>query len=98
MPKVINKRHPHTAENAVYVGRPTKWGNPFSHLSGTLAKYKTNTREEAVEAYERMVLSAIKEDPELLEMIKKELKGKDLICWCAPKLCHADVLLRLANS
>jgi hypothetical protein len=27
-----------------------------------------------------------------------ELRGKDLVCWCAPKPCHGDVLLRLANG
>jgi hypothetical protein len=30
--------------------------------------------------------------------IKRELKGKDLICFCAPKPCHADVLLEIANA
>lgn len=35
--------------------------------------------------------------PELVELAKKELKGKDLVCWCAPKLCHGDVLLEIAN-
>jgi hypothetical protein len=29
---------------------------------------------------------------------KTELRGKDLVCWCAPKLCHADVLLEIANA
>jgi hypothetical protein len=27
-----------------------------------------------------------------------ELRGKDLVCWCAPDACHADVLLELANA
>jgi len=27
-----------------------------------------------------------------------ELRGKDLICWCAPLPCHADILLELANQ
>jgi hypothetical protein len=27
-----------------------------------------------------------------------QLRGKNLACWCAPDaLCHADVLLELAN-
>ena len=34
----------------------------------------------------------------LVLKIKHELKGKDLVCWCAPQPCHADVLLEIANS
>jgi hypothetical protein len=33
----------------IYIGRPSKWGNPYSHLSGTLAEYKVSSREEAIE-------------------------------------------------
>jgi hypothetical protein len=25
-----------------------------------------------------------------------ELRGKDLVCWCAPERCHAEVLIELA--
>ena len=25
-------------------------------------------------------------------------RGKDLVCWCALKRCHGDVLLQLANE
>ena len=34
----------------------------------------------------------------LIQEIKDELKGKDLVCFCAPKLCHGEVLLRIANG
>lgn len=34
-----------------------------------------------------------------LEWIERELRGKNLACWCAPDArCHADILIRLANS
>ena len=36
--------------------------------------------------------------PDLIEAAKKELRGKDLVCFCAPKLCHGDILLRIANE
>lgn len=94
MPRVLNKRTHGIPKGAVYVGRPTKWGNPFSHQAGTLAKYKVATRDEAVDAYERY----LRENPELMEAAKRELRGKDLVCWCAPLRCHADVLMKYANQ
>ena len=82
----------------VYIGRPSPWGNPFSHKSGTLAKYQVATLEEAVRKYKDYILAY----PELLAKAKKELKGKTLGCWCkTPKnpsaLCHGDILLEIAN-
>jgi hypothetical protein len=70
----------------VYVGRPSKWGNPF--ILG-----KDGTRDEVVKKYEEW----IKTQPELIKALP-ELKGKILGCWCAPNKCHADVLLRLSNE
>jgi hypothetical protein len=69
----------------VYIGRPSKWGNPF--VIG-----KDGSREEVIEKYRKWLLS----NPELLEKVK-ELKGKILGCWCSPKRCHGDVLADLAN-
>lgn len=94
MPRVLNKRWKNNPSNAVYIGRPTKWGNPFSHLEkGTLAKFKVATRQEAVDAYKQWLQT----QPQLLAALH-ELAGKDLICWCKPAACHGDVLLELANK
>ena len=71
----------------VYIGRPTKWGNPF--VIG-----KDGTREEVVEKYELW----LKDNTELVNEAKKELKGKTLACWCSPLACHGDVLIRVANE
>lgn len=77
----------------VYCARPSKWGNPFSHLDGTLAKYKVATRKEAVEKYRTYLFES-----GLINDIE-ELRGKVLGCWCKPdKLCHADILAELANK
>lgn len=93
--KVYNRYHKDAPADAVYVGRPTKFGNPFSHLtSGTLAQHLVDTRDQAVERFEAYLLS----QPELLAAAKQELKGKSLICWCAPKSCHADILMKHANA
>lgn len=72
-------------ENDVYVGRPSKWGNPF--IIG-----KDGTRDEVLEKYRLSLTDDIK------RTAKEELKGKNLICWCAPEACHADILLEIANA
>lgn len=34
-----------------------------------------------------------------IENVKRELKGKNLACWCKPgEPCHADILLKIANE
>lgn len=92
--RVWNKREPGIPKDAVYVGRPTKWGNPFSHLQGTKAQWVVGSREEAVAVYEVW----IRNNPEMVAEAKEELRGKDLVCWCAPQRCHADILLVIANE
>ena len=92
VPKVWNRRDPACPKGAVYVGRPSKWGNPFSHLPKSIARYRVKTRDESITAYRHMLLNA----PHLLKDLP-ELKGKDLVCWCAPAPCHADILVELAN-
>lgn len=34
----------------------------------------------------------------MMKEVKDELAGRDLICWCHPSPCHAEVLLRIANT
>src|ERR1700759_4623924 len=82
------KRQPYD----VYIGRPSKWGNPFSHNEGTLAKYKVATRAAAVEAYQKWITVG---DGRYLLKHLHELKGKTLGCWCKPQSCHGDILAQL---
>lgn len=86
MPKVLNKHKSGVPANAVYIGRPTKWGNPF--VIGI-----HGTRHEVVAKYKSWLLN----NPHLIEQARIELTGKDLVCFCAPLLCHGDVLLEIAN-
>lgn len=72
----------------VYIGRPSKWGNPFA-MEGTSAI----ERYKVIEQYREW----IKAQPQLMNSLH-ELKGKVLGCWCSPKPCHGDVLLELANK
>ena len=70
----------------VYIGRPSKWGNPFEIG-------RDGTREEVIEKYKAWIV----EQPELLAALP-ELRGKVLGCWCAPKACHGHVLAELADA
>lgn len=94
MAQVFNKREKMVPAGAVYVGRPTVWGNPFSHLDGTTAAYRVASREVAVARFAEWLES----QPTLVARARRELRGRDLVCWCAPLACHADVLLRVAND
>jgi hypothetical protein len=69
-----------------YIGRPSKWGNPFTLNAA-------RNREAIIASYEAW----LRKQPELMAALP-ELRGKVLGCWCAPKPCHGDVLLRLANA
>ena len=87
--------HCRRAHFDVYIGRPSIWGNPYSHReNGTKAKYKVASREEAISRYEQWLRSK----PDLVALARKELKGKVLGCWCVPDKCHGHVLARIANS
>lgn len=82
----------------VYIGRGrgSIWGNPFTHKDGTTARFKVESREEAVDAYRRWLWERIRtEGGPLIEQLA-ELAGKTLGCWCHPQACHGDVLARAA--
>lgn len=79
----------------VYIGRPSKWGNPYSHLEKSSSKYKTNTREEAINKYKEWITNG---DGKHLLNDLHELDGKILGCWCKPKSCHGDILIELIEQ
>lgn len=70
----------------VYIGRPSKWGNPF-----TIGR--DGTRAEVIEKYR----GYISHRKDLLSQLG-ELKGKRLGCFCAPLACHGDVLRELVDD
>lgn len=94
---------------AVYVGRGSRWGNPWreGEVSGWLIKpgglidrapHEPLTREQAIESFRNSEEWHMQE-PYYVAALRNALAGKDLACWC--KLtdpCHADVLLELANK
>ena len=90
MPKVLNIRDRGIESTSVRIDRKTKWGNPFIiGLDGT--------REEIVAKYRAYIKNLVKNNVGVGADLE-ELRGKDLVCWCAPLPCHGDVLLELANA
>ncbi len=79
----------------VYIGRPSKWGNPFSHKKGTQAEFIVGSRKEAVAAFRAWIKEG--GGMHLLEDLH-ELKDRTLGCWCKPLECHGDVLAELADE
>jgi hypothetical protein len=109
-PKRIQRRRSkgwQMPEGAVYVGRPSKWGNPwrigqrdavFMNGAGVPERF-TGLRlspTQAVDLYRRAAGEGVlRWQPSELA----ELAGRDLACWCPPdQPCHADVLLAIANG
>ena len=83
--------------NTVYVGRPTKWGNPFRAgyenpmLPGRLVADKRHAW--------RLFQAHAPLSPKLVLSAKAELRGKNLACYCPlGEPCHVDVLLDIANE
>lgn len=83
--KVLNKHRDVIPPDAVFIGRGSKWGNPFKiGIHGD--------RDEVIDLYEEWLLNNV----ELLDQLD-ELIGKDLWCFCKPKRCHGDVLIKLVR-
>jgi len=78
--------HCQRAKYDVYIGRPSKWGNPF--VIGV-----DGDREDVIRKYREWI---VKQDHLLASL--DELRGKTLGCWCAPEACHGDVLVEMLNT
>ena len=83
---VINIYKQKATVEGVYIGRGSKWGNPF--VIGI-----DGNRDEVCEKYIK------KNDRENFKaMVRRELAGKVLKCYCVPKRCHGDWLAAVANG
>lgn len=80
--KVVNKK---TSSFDVYIGRGSKWGNPFRMKS-------ENQRGEVIEKYEEYARQKFSKD-ELAVLV-----GKRLGCFCKPRKCHGDILVKLIEE
>jgi len=124
MPSRIQRRRTkgwRAPEGAVYIGRGTRWGNPWAvtfdrtrgwrvHLAsdrsltsdGIVGWWESRARahEMAVEQFRLHIgpMGLYEYDDDTLAELRRDLAGRDLMCWCPERLpCHADVLLELAN-
>lgn len=75
--------------DAVYVGRPTAYGNPF------VLRHEKD-RDKILIQYATWLM----DDKQrwLRDHMRRNLRGRHLVCWCSPKACHADIVLIVANS
>ena len=81
--------------NTIYVGRPSRYGNPFD--------WRLSSQAKAKEKYRRWLAIGFQSGAITEQQIREDLGGYDLACWCPlpapgePDLCHAAVLLEIAN-
>lgn len=82
MPKLWNMKTHHPPKGAVYIGRGSKYGNPF--IIG-----KHGDRDKVCDRFEKEVLPTLD---------VSALKGQDLICFCHPLRCHGESIMKKANE
>lgn len=88
-------------EGVKYVGRPSKWGNPYgisgeTDAAAAVALYRDMLNRAPVGVFEG---DFSRRGETVFETIRRQLRGYDLACWCPlDSPCHADVLLEIANQ
>jgi hypothetical protein len=89
----------------VYIGRPSIFGNPWSHLRVSGAHFRVSTRRESIDCYRGWLLGTDPRFAHLDQARRSEilrqlpgLRGKRLACYCAPLPCHGHVLAELADA
>lgn len=87
MPRLYNKRVGDVPSSAVYIGRPGPWGNPFSIG-------QDGDRATVIQKYREWLAAR----PALQAQMRKELAGRDLVCWCHPHPCHGDIILEFLET
>lgn len=70
----------------IYIGRPSKWGNPFS--------VEVHGRGVCIDLFEEDLYRRLREG-EITEDELLELDGKTLGCWCKPRSCHGDIYVKV---
>ncbi|MDR3665439.1 MAG: DUF4326 domain-containing protein [Ignavibacteriaceae bacterium] len=102
---ISNKHYAKVTDRDFQIGRGSPLGNPYTHLNGpTLAKYKCNTRHEAVEQYklwltEQMLFNdKVAEAMNQIAKMAREPEGVNLVCYCKPAECHGDIIKQFIES
>jgi hypothetical protein len=76
----------------VDISRNGPWGNPYSHMRDTAAQYVVESRERAVDLYREWLRQRVRDGEPGLVQALAALHGLRLGCYCAPDLCHGEVL------
>jgi Domain of unknown function (DUF4326) len=90
---VLNKRN--AGSRGEYVGRPSTLGNPFkleceSDRDAVIARYEVWLRKR-IAARDQLVCNELNR----LYIIARDTGLLELVCWCAPKRCHAEVIRKV---
>lgn len=88
LPEIYNLNYK-SGVNVMRVDRGTEWGNPFLMHANT-----PEERNRVCDLFTRYATWRLSIEPDWLA----PLEGKTLGCWCAPKRCHAETLVLLANG
>lgn len=87
MTTVVNKYKVNMSDtDIVYIGRGSPFGNPFKIHS-------EEDRTKVIDLYRHWLWEALQKDKITKEMLLA-LDGKRLACYCSPKACHGDVLVK----
>lgn len=87
--KVKNKHHGNIPKDAIYIGRGSKYGNPF--IIG-----KDGDRSDVIRKYE-VYLNELLDSNNITVHELADMYGFDLVCYCKPLPCHGDILLTYIN-
>lgn len=86
---VLNKHKHGIPPSAVYIGRGSKWGNPF-----VIGKH--GDRDSVCDQYEKQLEQRVANGEVTVQELA-DLHGKDLVCFCAPQRCHGHTLEKAAR-
>ena len=96
---VVNKYKHKSTPHDFICHRPSPLGNKYTHIpNGTVAKFVVKNREESIQKHKEDFIKEIETDEEIKNAFMKiynhlkEHKIVNLICYCAPKSCHADTI------
>jgi len=79
--------HVREKQHTHYIGRPSVLGNPFPIGA-------ERTRTDVILQFEEYA----RRNPEVLDAIRALPHDAVLGCWCKPRSCHGDVIVRLWNE
>ena len=87
----------YSEDDFIFIGRPSIFGNPYSHKEKSQAKYITETRDESIEMYRKH----LDENPHIIDSLLKELQESNtnkIGCFCVPKKCHGEILIEAVEN